>query len=649
MADETVTVAIEMVDGVSQPADSAATALANLQASIQKDTKALADMQRALKTLQSATKPNTDQIKKLESSMSQLKERIADSREKFISMGGQFGRNYKGAKDLKGKIDDLAKAASVLPGPLGGTIGLMQRLAGATSLAKVAALAVAGAILAIGFAGVKAAKGLTDFAVAAQEARRDELLMLEASTRLRTVTSMAFGLPKDKAEDLQGAIDKISASVSIGRDEVAKYAAQLERSGVRGKNFESALRAVSIAASGWGEEQANQTAAWAASLAVTGGNVDKLAQRVQNQIGGVVKQKMLSSEVQARKLAESYNSLFGNVDIKPLLVARKAFNDLFSQATASGQTLRRMLGYIVQPLINGLTALSRIFKIFVQDAIIALLLAENAWLKFQRAIDEGIAILKEKFPAITKAFDSVSDALDKLWGNVKKVFGGEWKEILTAAATVLLVTFAPALWAAAAALWGFAAGAVAAGVAAAGAALAVAWPILLGVAAVYLLIKAGELLWQLFTSDDWGELGIKIIDGLVNGLKRAKEVFVGAMKDIANAGIEVFKSVFGMSSPSKVMAELGVNVVKGLEKGVDAESEEAAAKVGAAGGDPTALVPRGAAAGGAAGATINIAALNVEVGAGASKSDARSIADAIKRELETILETVAVQTGAVVP
>ena len=645
-AEETVTVGIDMVDGVSVPAQSAAAALGKLQDSIKADTKALAEMQRAMTQLKKATTPDTEQIKRLEKSMGTLKDRIAKSRNEFIGMGGQFGRNYKGAKDFKGKLDELANAASILPGPLGGVLSLLQRLAGAKSLARVAAVALAGAIVAIGIATVVAGKSLADFAIKAQEARRSELLMLEASTKLRTATALAFGLSADKATDLQKAVDEVAGSVSIGRDKVAAYAAQLERMGVRGAKIKPALEAVSIAASGFGEEQANNTAAWAASLALTGGNVDKLAQRVKNQIGGVVAKQMLSSEVQARKLAESYNALFTNVDIMPLLKIKKQFNDLFSQATASGQTLRRLLGYVVQPLVNGLEQLTRLFKILVQEIIIALLLGENAWLKFQLAFDTGLKVLKEMFPNATRAFEAMSKAIQGAVDLVLDLFGSEWKEVLGAAAAVLLYTFAPALWAGTTAMVSFAASAIAAGFSIAAAWIAATWPFLLAVGAVYLLIKAIELLWDLWKSTDWGQLGIQIIDGIVNALKRMKAIFVDSVVDIAKAGIDGFKAIFKMQSPSRVMAELGVNVVKGLTTGVDAEADNAQKAI-----ETMATPPAGSLAGmgRGGGSTINIAALNVQVGAGASKGEAKSIAEAIKRELESILETVTVQMGAPVP
>jgi len=700
MADETVTVGIDMVDGVSVPAESAASALAKLQDSIKADTKALADMQRTMATLQKATKPDTEQIQRLEKAMGQLKERVAGSRSKFIDLGGQFGRNYRESNRFKQKLDELAKAASIIPGPFGNVLSLLQRLAGAKSLARVAAIALAGAIVAIGIATVVAGKSLADFAIKAQEARRSELLMLEASTKLRTATALAFGLSADKATDLQKAVDEVAGSVSIGRDKVAAYAAQLERMGVRGAKIKPALEAVSIAASGFGEEQANNTAAWAASLALTGGNINKLAQRVKNQIGGVVAKQMLSSEVQARKLAESYNALFAGIDIEPLLRARKSFNDLFSQATASGQTLRRFLGYLVQPLVNGLELLSRVFKIVVQEIIIGALLAENAWLKFQIGIESATGEVRKDFQAvestITATWRGIEDVLTKGVAFVSDHFD-EFAAVIGGISLKLAVQFAPAAWAATVALYQQAAAATAAGLAAsrdlavgvwkaipallaagvqaaatgiaflvgllpgiwaaitgfatmAVGVIAATWPFLAAIAAVWLLIKAFKYLSEWFSTVDWGQVGIAIIDGVVNGLTTAKNAFVNAIKGLAEVGIKAFTSIFKIGSPSKLFEGFGGDITAGLTMGVEDGAPEAQAAMEglAPGSTPFAGLAAGVGAA-SGGSTINIAALNVQVGGGASKADATGIAEAIKRELESILETVTVQMGAPVP
>jgi TolA-binding protein len=696
MAEETATFGIEMVDGVSEPAESAATALAKLQDSIKADTKALAEMQRTLNQLKKATNPNTEQIGKLEKSIAQVNARITQSKEKFIAQGGQFGKNYKGAKQFREKMDELAKAASTLPGPFGGVVSTLARLANAKNLARIAAFALAGAVLAIGIAAVTSAKHLADFAIAAQEARRNELLMLEASTKLPTVMGMAFGLARNNAKDLQSAVDQVAASVTVGRDEVAKYAAQLDKMGVRGKNIAPALRAVSMAASGWGEERATQTAAWAAQLALTGGSVEKLAQRVKNQIGGVVAQKMKSSEVQARKLAESYNSLFGDVDISGLLDARKAFNDLFSQSTNSGRALRQMLGTITQPLVDSLTALSRIFKLVVQNIIIGLLQAQIAWLRLQLGFRAGVEVLGRDFAALKqKLVNEFTAIADGFKAAVDRVL--EYSDLLTAAVTVAaakwLYKMAPAIWANVLAMGAYAkqqglalarmakelpaaiAGTtkalLASGLAAlqtaarfliglipaiitatvgfwnmAVAVFAATWPFVLAVVAVWAFIKLLRFLWDWSMSVKWEDIGASIWEGITGWLSGAKEWFANSFKSLAEAGANAFKKVFGIASPSKLMKEYGKNITAGLTLGVEDGAPDAAASIAAAGGDPAAAVPAGAAARVGGSTTVSIATLNVEVGGNASTEDARGIAQAVKRELESILETVAVQTGA---
>jgi hypothetical protein len=300
-----------------------------------------------------------------------------------------------------------------------------------------------------------------------------------------------------------------------------------------------------------------------------------------------------------------------------------------------------MLGTITQPLIDGLTALQRMFKLTVQNIIIGLLLAQIAWFKFQISLDNGIAALKENFPNAVKAVKAIGTAIDELWQLVKGVFGSEWKELLAAAALVLTVTVAPAIWAAATAMWGFAAGV-----------LAATWPVLATIAGVYLLIKAFEFLYTLMETEDLAAAAVDMFGGLIAGVWKAGKLFVNAIIDIGKAGIAGFKAIFKMKSPSKVMAELGINVVQGLEQGVTKESDSAQAAIAGAGGDPAAALGRDPAAGVPAGAArssgtaVNIATLNVQVGGKASTEDARNIAQSIKRELEAILQTVAVQTGA---
>lgn len=76
-------------------------------------------------------------------------------------------------------------------------------------------------------------------------------------------------------------------------------------------------------------------------------------------------------------------------------------------------------------------------------------------------------------------------------------------------------------------------------------------------------------IFKAFTEIDWGSIGKSIIDGLVGGLKAAKDLVVNTLTGIAKGALNAFKKFFGISSPSKVFMGLGKNLDEGLAIGVD--------------------------------------------------------------------------------
>lgn len=688
---------IALVDDVSSSADAAAEAMENLQRQLTKDTKALADVQKALRNLRGAAQPNTKEIQRLETAAGQLKERLSDTQQKFLGMGGTFARTAKASSGFREQLAALAKASQALPGPLGQLFQKLSLFVANASAGKLALLGLASGMIAVGVGAVSAAKSLTQFAIATADARRNELLQLEAVTKMRTVYAATYGLARDKAEDLQGAIDRVSASVSIGRDQVAQYAMQLERSGVRGRKLETALDAVSTAASGWGTEQANQTLAWSASLALTGQSVDKLAARVKNQIGGVVQRKMLGLEVQQQKLRESQAALFTGISISGLLTAKKGLNDLFAQSTASGRVLKAMLGGLVQPLIDGSTLALKAVKILFQELIIWTLRGMIAWYDLRIA-------LKQAGDTIGQNFTQFKAKMVGTWDELVKAFGAgvdklvEYQDALGAIAIVtagkISLTVVPAIWAMVTGLWASAKAAAAsgkafavdlakgiwkaipamvsaslqaartavtflvslapaiwAGVVAFGsmavAVLAATWPFVAAVVGVWAFIKVLKFLWDWSMNTDWAAIGKSIIDGIVNFLVGAKDMFVNAFKSLAQAGADAFKSVFKIGSPSKLMEQYGSDITAGLTVGIDDTASAPTAAMSSMVG-PVASGGAGGGAGGGArgGGTVTIGELHVHVGPDAKASDAGGIAQAIKRELESILAGVSIELGA---
>lgn len=71
-----------------------------------------------------------------------------------------------------------------------------------------------------------------------------------------------------------------------------------------------------------------------------------------------------------------------------------------------------------------------------------------------------------------------------------------------------------------------------------------------------------------FDSIDWASLAQAIIDGLVNGIANGAAAVGSAIADLAQGAIDAAKDALGIQSPSKVFAEIGVNLGQGLIAGI---------------------------------------------------------------------------------
>lgn len=652
MADQTAEFAIELEDKTSGAATSAAQALGKLRSQIDGDTKALAAMQRAMKNLQGSTVVNVQQFKALQSQITAKKQAIAEAEGKFISLGGSFTQTGSKARGFEARLAALTKQASVMPGPLGGLLSKFQGLSAAVGGGGMA-LGILAVVAALGLlvAGTTAAiVSLTQYGIVQADARRSELLRLEGLTKLRNYWGIAAG----NANEMQSSIDKVAASSALGRDKIAQYSDELYRMGLRGNNLEAALEGVAIKASTQGDAQAHAFGQWAAGAALTGRSVRALSDDVKARLGGVAAKQMLSLTVQAQKQQEAFAALFSDLKIEPLLKAKKEINDLFGQSTASGRALKQLLTLLVQPLINGLTAAAPIAKRFFQGLILG-----------AQGIVIGILLVRA---SIRKTFGSTEtkSSIDYMGLALKAgkvaayVFGAglAFAAIAVVGLAAKLVAFLiPAMWSLVTATAAF----VVEG-------LVIAAPFLLAAAAVWGVIKVIELLYTVWKEIDWTDLGRSIWQGLVKGLESGKQWVVDAVSKLGEAASGAFKSALGISSPSKAFVEYGKSIPAGVQAGVTQGSPAARAAVrgmitppgfnaSSAAKDPTAFSPvieptSGASSSGAepgkqgkgarGGGTVTIQTLQVNV----ASDKPRDIALDIKRELESILEGVAIQLGA---
>jgi hypothetical protein len=71
-----------------------------------------------------------------------------------------------------------------------------------------------------------------------------------------------------------------------------------------------------------------------------------------------------------------------------------------------------------------------------------------------------------------------------------------------------------------------------------------------------------------FQNTDWSAVGRSIIDGIVNGIKSAAGWLADAARDAAKAALDAAKGFLGISSPSKVFAGVGEQMMAGMAQGI---------------------------------------------------------------------------------
>lgn len=82
-----------------------------------------------------------------------------------------------------------------------------------------------------------------------------------------------------------------------------------------------------------------------------------------------------------------------------------------------------------------------------------------------------------------------------------------------------------------------------------------------------------------FFETDWGEVGLQLLQGLLNGFSNAGNIIWNAIKKVGNSMIDGIKSFFGIHSPSKLFADLGQYLPQGFAVGIDKDSKDAVKSV----------------------------------------------------------------------
>jgi hypothetical protein len=605
-AEETATFSLELegLGDIEGLASGAADALDSLQDSIASDTKALGEMQKAMRLLKGGSTTNIAAFKELRDRIAAQKDKIAQSQAAYVNLGGAFKRTSTPADALGGKLGQLGDTAGKMSPQIGGLLSkfsaLRGLLGGGVLIAGAAALAAG--FIALGVAVIAATAALLRYGIAAADARRNEKLQLEGLTKVRNW----YGLAAGSAADMQKAIDKVSDSSSLARGELVSMNEGLYRSGLRGAKLEQALEGVAMATDAAGAAQGEFYKSMFLGAGKYGGNTKKVLDDVRARFGQVAAMKALSLDSQSRKLRENFQRIFDGLKIEGLLKALKSITDLFSQSTASGRALKALAEIMLQPLINAVEFVGPLVKRFFQGMVIGALLVVIALQRVRNWLVDTFGGSE-----VLKGFDLQKAAL---WAGIFafSVFAG-----------AVLVTVA------------------AFGLLAAGAALAIA-PF---VALVAFVQDARDKI----AKKDWMGLGLLIARGVAAGITFGASEVVIAMGKMGADAFNALKKKLEIRSPSaKANRELGLPIPQGMARGVTRgapEVQRAMVRMAELPAPPPAN-DSGERDGGGAGRGGRSLTSNGGLHVHTSSDKPRELVADVMRELERALEGAAIETGA---
>lgn len=658
MAAETAVWSVQLKDDTSGAAMSAAKALDQLKGRIQADTKELREMQAALGRLRGATTVNAASVKELTERISAKKSAIAGAQSRFMQLGGSFAETAKGAQAAGGSMSQLLGVAQGMGGPIGRVAASVSSLGGLLGVGLVAgAVAAAAAVAALTVALAAGYAAMVRYAMGAASARREELLRLEGLTKIPNW----YGIAAGKATDLQAAIDNVSMASAMGRGDIAKYAEELYRMGLRGKNLSSALDATAIKASTQGPQWASLFMRQAAGAAQLGQSVEKLADRVKTQLGGLAKQQALSFGVQLSKLRENVARIFDGVKIGPFLESLNEVLSLFSQNHEIGRALKTLVNVMFEPLsgfFGGSVAM--LAKRFFQGLIITALQFTVVVLTVRNRLRDTFGDSK-----VLQGVDGLTVALNvgriAAWGLVGAL------GLAAVLATTTAIAFAPL-----AVLIGGIAGAIymiGTGIMSTFAVLGQLREQLAGLS----LEQVGQRLMLTFAAGVLSLLssvvgairsallsGLKslgytggnaLIDGITSGLASAQGKLVSAVVGIGDVINKAFTGKLQMRSPSKLFVSHGVNLGDSATIGLRLTRGRVQRAAEDLAPTPPRLPPMrspatpsargGGGRAGSGGRSVTVGEIHVHTAA----TDARGIVQSIREEVALMFEGLAIEMG----
>ncbi len=465
-----------------------------------------------LKNVQALSGHTAEKIREQEQAEAKAAKAASLHGEALEDLGKPLLNLIPGLKDYARKTGESGQAALYAVGAYAGVA-----LAVAAVTAIILASTVAVAAWAIGLADANRNAGL---AAEAQEALHPELV--------------AF----------RDTIAEVADETGAHTDELQQWIGTLKEAKVTAKDIPGALRAIALSEAALGK---GGSADFLKDIKAGKVAVDDLSTSINAKLGGLVQAQMKGLNAQSGIFKRNISSLFGGLNIEPVLDGLQRLVALFDENTAAGAAIKVIFEGVFQPLINSVDKASVVVEAFVLGVLIGLT-------KLYIQAKPVIKYLEDLFgfddPATADTMATVTAVAEKL-------------------VPVMVIL---------AGIFGALAVAVGASLAIALASLVAPFVLIAGV--IYGVIAAVSALY-----DSWGsitkflgsislaDIGKGMLDGLVQGILGGGPAVLNALGGIVHSAVASVKGALGIHSPSTVFAEIGDNTGQGFVQGVEGTEE----------------------------------------------------------------------------
>lgn len=556
---------IKLDDKMSAPAKAAAGALAQLEKQIKSEQESLRKLEQQFKQMNSASVVDIATAKKMRESIQQRKDSIGDLTTQLVNAGGAAPKMSSGLRS----VEDALKGASGA-----GALALGTVAAVVVAITAVATIAV-GAAIAVG----KLAKEFSALAISASEARASVESSLEvmygsqqgAQSTYKAIVEVTnrVAISQQRALEISDNLVKsgemnghrmIKSIEAIGKAEAARAGAGKVLEDVISASNKTAssrfhggvftmtraqMRDVGLSYRDMSKEIAKQLgtglneahARLATGMVPLKAGLAALHNVVNDKLGDIAARKLLSVTHQSQRLKDNVRSMFATFDTGPFGRALKTIADLFDENIAQGASLRSTLKTAFDEIGKAVEAVSPYVEIFflgLQVMANKVLIALFPLRKVFRDLGIGSA---DSLSSFENAMLSMGEVAAGVFGAMAKFAAyviRNWDTLIDKAKTVASVFEA----------------------------MTFGDEIAKGVGTAI-----GERIKKSRAEDEARDSGIRIAQGLANGIDKESVAAEAAADRLAKRVQERFDRAMGIHSPSTVMRERGRNMGAGLALG----------------------------------------------------------------------------------